>query len=535
MSFSSYFDAQIHQKKHSSFHKVVRKNSVVHLKPSLQYEVISEHDTNVQCLSIDGVDSRFLLSGAVNGTVSLFDLEKYKASTARKKMISPVKTVHASNSIISSVHWFTNDCGLFLTSSFDGTTLVFDANAMESVLSFKFESSVSCSQFSPHSNTSTMIATALANGSIRLCDIVSGDYIHTIHAHTNGTTSVDWSPLKEYELASASKDGSVKCWDIRKIGSTPLLSLDWLRDDTYRRSSQAGYVKDVKTKTNLIQAHSAEVMSLRYSSCGKYLLSCGNDSKIRLWSSQSGLLLPKEYSFGKFAKMPFRMEFISNLFPEDILLFPLNQEITLTPLQYGSGDSIYSLNGHFDKVSAAVYRSSTSEVISAGRDGLLLYWDATDFHSKFLSEKEMNKAPPATRIHRETVSFITEHLEPKNKFLIPILSQYMKDAQVDQLVSLNGKDNQRTTTSSSSVTFPNLLPPHPASSSGNTEINWNDINSLFDTETTQDHEESSSSAGGKGTTGNLNISGVTGGGSNLKRKPSVRDDIERRLKKKTSK
>lgn len=48
------------------------------------------------------------------------------------------------------------------------------------------------------SNCSTIVALALDNGQVRLVDINSGSYTHTLKAHLNGyCVGVQWSPIDQ--------------------------------------------------------------------------------------------------------------------------------------------------------------------------------------------------------------------------------------------------------------------------------------------------------------------------------------------------
>ena len=554
-NFSSFFDSQIYQNCHSKWYKNVQRNLLVNLQPSIFSEIVSNHSSPVHTLGLDAVDSRYLLSGAINGSLSLFDIEKSSRTNTAKSAIHPRHTIPVSSSIISSIHWFPNDCGMFIASSFKGNVFLFDTNLMENILTFNFDSLVYNSQFSPHGNTNTLLAVSVDDGNLRLCDIVTGDYIHTIHAHKMACTCAEWNPVREYEIATAGKDGGVKCWDIRKMGSTPLLSLDWLRDDTFKRS-KTGFIKDIKTKTNLIQAHPSEVMSMRYSSCGKYLITSGNDCKTRIWSSHSGSLLALDFNVGKLAKLPFRIELISNLLPgEDVFLLPVNDEIQLFPLLSGNGDPICKLTGHFDKVSAVACRSSTMEIISAARDSLILLWDSSSSrqakdHEEDEEEELKRKRLNKSELYQESVSFITEHVEPKNKFIIPILSQYMRDARMD----LPGDDRrppqssilqQRNQSSSSSRSMPPAMLVAPASAPKSSEVNWNLIDRLFaeDDPTNsndftpppvEEHSQRTSAPNSSSTTALGKEDSQKFPERKGKRKPSTRDEIEKSLKKRGS-
>src|SRR5689334_11406249 len=129
---SSFIQSQTRWKQHSIFSQLIHDYYLFLLQPSIECEISTEdHHCHVSCLSLDKVDNRFLLSGGINGSISVYDLEKYSFDTSsaqRRKKVIPLKTKIRNKSMISSVSWFPNDSGLFLTSSYDGSVLLYDTN-----------------------------------------------------------------------------------------------------------------------------------------------------------------------------------------------------------------------------------------------------------------------------------------------------------------------------------------------------------------------------------------------------------------------
>lgn len=62
----------------------------------------------------------------------------------------------------------------------------------------------------------TMAASGSEDGTIKLWDHESGEYIRTFRGHTNVVTCVDFSPRGAY-LASTSTDLSIKIWDVKEF------------------------------------------------------------------------------------------------------------------------------------------------------------------------------------------------------------------------------------------------------------------------------------------------------------------------------
>ena len=224
-----------------------------------------------------------------------------------------------------------------------------------------------------------------------------------------------------------------KLWDVRKAGrNAVLMSLDWHQDqDTAAavdaehsggsrlgRSKSEGAVTTVQTRAirylhtqskslggasryagpDLVRhaacvAHSDAVMGLRYTPCGSYILSSGNDSRLRVWRVRDGKLLPSVFNGGVKASLPYAMEIAEcgGSSADDLLLLPCDRarnrfnnsalqseaaDICMFSLHgSSSGDAVKVLKGHLDIVTACVYRKTLQQVISASKDGLILMWE----------------------------------------------------------------------------------------------------------------------------------------------------------------
>jgi len=441
-NFVSFFiESQTRWRHHSYLHTLLQEHYLYQLQPSIDFELVPEHHCHIHCLSLDAIENRFLLTGGVNGSITVCDIERYKVPSNgnERKQIRPLNTVLRNRSMISAVSWFPHDSGIFLSSSYDGSVLLYDTNQFTDVLRFSFEAPVHWMQFGQN----TQFVVALDNGTIRLGDIVSGDFIHTIHGHTEAVTMVDWHPIDENLIVSASKDGSVKCWDLRKIGSSlPVLVLDWQQDHSFQLSGKEARKTPsyqggrTAQRGHIARAHDAEAMSVRYSPDGKYILSSGNDLQTRLWHSSSASLVPRHFSVNKRSNLPFRIEFLHSRFNRDnMFLFPLDQRIAITPLLSGPGDPVSVLSGHFDDVTSVACRDVLSQLVSAGRDQLLLLWDNSSHRlQRELEEDDSNTSFASVNVilNNSVDALVSESAralrQPSSTFVLPIIRHYLLDA-----------------------------------------------------------------------------------------------------------
>ena len=126
------------------------------------------------------------------------------------------------------------------------------------VMDFKMPGKVYSAAMSPIATTHMLIATGSADVQVRLCDIASGAFTHTLSGHhgqflpasvtekifmfcfvrlslliSDGIMSLEWSTSSEWVLMSGGCDGAIRFWDIRRAGC--FLVLDQLRSQLGRR------------------------------------------------------------------------------------------------------------------------------------------------------------------------------------------------------------------------------------------------------------------------------------------------------------
>eukprot|EP01040_Poterioochromonas_malhamensis_P005355 gene5355-5742_t len=551
-------------------YRVVESYLVEHLNPSVFYELKSTSSDSAASQSViystcvDQIEGRFLLCGDHQGILTIYDLEQSSRETSSapsssssiKKIITPVRTIpNQSKSIISSVQWFPRDTGLFFATSITGKMTLYDTNASTALLEFPQQSqAIYWCQFSPHESRMTTALAAAENGTVRVCDVLSGDCVHTFRCHQMATTMLDWNPIRDYEFVTASKDGTVKTWDIRRVGNIPILSLDWSKDHSYHLTQQFAaklpsyhsmamrvdtsndiQAKKAELRTNiqLARAHESEVMSVRYSPCGNYLLSSGNDTKLRLWSSATGGLIAKDYSVGKRTTLPYRIEFVnfpylsttsapSNTSSGDYLfLFPHQQKVSLLPLVRGSGNPLFNLTGHFGQVMTSVYRPFRQQIITSSKDGLLLLWDQSQFQQQReeeidnkrkkntsyhlplqlnISATSSSSSTTQERIVNDSAEYYSNQIVStrRSSFLLPIIKQYLLDADMvtpsaapQTSLTRNQNSSSRVPVNSEAVgTFDGLLSRPKISKA---DLDWSKIDSLLDDDEEQEEQHESSS------------------------------------------
>jgi hypothetical protein len=349
----------------------------------------------------------------------------------------------------------------------------------------------------------TSFISAHDSGFIRLGDILTGSFVTTIPAHKEPVTMIDWNPLKEYEIVSCSKDRTAKVWDLRKLGglTKPLFVLSDERNGSSFASSSS-------SSQALPKAHSSEVMSIRYTPCGNYLLTVGNDQELKLWNINNGRKVRKKtYQIRpKKSSLPYRIEMIPSFFSspfsynasssavrkDSSFLLPVDSQVALVPILNGTVTPSQTLAGHFDQVTSVVYRPIRNEIVSCARDGLLLLWDCSQYYhhrdkEKIIGEDERKEvqAEVSSEARKET----TEEIARSLLRYYPVRNSVSSNSSS---VSLSPSSSSMTSTSSNSLKMdPIFLSPmiqHYLS-----DISLNDIDlTLFDSLSSSSSSSSSS-------------------------------------------
>jgi len=144
------------------------------------------------------------------------------------------------------------------------------------------------------------LATACADGMIRLWEADSGTLIRVLAGHDGGVNSLCWSPDGKY-LASGGDDKTIRFWDphagrllrTRDRHVDKVKSVAWSPDGRYLASAGAEKVIQLwdaarGEPARELLGHGAAVSAVAWSPDGKTLASAGADNTIRFWNVENG-------------------------------------------------------------------------------------------------------------------------------------------------------------------------------------------------------------------------------------------------------
>ncbi|KAK9461850.1 WD40-repeat-containing domain protein [Lipomyces oligophaga] len=210
-------------------------------------------------------ESLNLVSGGGDSTIKLWSLTQQE----------PLATLSGHEARVCRIAF--HPSGRYLGSaSFDLTWRFWDIETQKELLMQEGHSrEVYCIAMQ---STGALAASAGLDGIGRIWDLRSGRTIMVLDGHSREIYGVDFAP-NGYQVATGSGDSTIKIWDIRKVRVSATIPAHQSLVSDLRFYSGSGQIPGATSDPNLPSLD------------GSYLLSSSYDGSIKMWKSDSWVLL----------------------------------------------------------------------------------------------------------------------------------------------------------------------------------------------------------------------------------------------------
>ncbi|KAF2725600.1 WD40 repeat-like protein [Polychaeton citri CBS 116435] len=355
------------------------------------------HVAGASSIAIDRFEGKYLLSGGADSSISMWDLESPRVLDGNLNIYEPIERVARTSTKqslgITHVAFYPFDSLAFLTTGYDHTLKVFSSETLQVSASFDLGSITYSQSMSTAPSSDLLVACATQHPAVRLVDLRSGANTHSLAGHSGSVMSVAWHPKVENILASGAADGCVRLWDVRRSASS-LGVLDM--DDSIGIAGYDGTGTGARRRERG-RAHNGAVNGLTWTEDGRFLVSYGQDDRMRVWDMEGGantlatfgpalknphpsvcnpLLAPEKLS-------PAGQEMVLVANGEEILGFDLHSGTLMKRLRCVSLHVAGSRGGHMEdrgirnlksRTTSLAWRAFSVEMYSSHSDGTIRCW-----------------------------------------------------------------------------------------------------------------------------------------------------------------
>ncbi|GMP61015.1 hypothetical protein CsSME_00023647 [Camellia sinensis var. sinensis] len=173
------------------------------------------HRGPVRGLEFNALSPNHLASGADEGDICIWDI----ASPAEPTHFPPLKgSGSATQGEISFLSWNSKVQHILASTSYNGTTVIWDLKKQKPVISFSDSNRRRCSVLQWHPDVATQLIVASdddSSPSLRLWDMRNiMTPVREFVGHTKGVIAMSWCPSDSSYLLTCAKDNRTICWDI---------------------------------------------------------------------------------------------------------------------------------------------------------------------------------------------------------------------------------------------------------------------------------------------------------------------------------
>ena len=335
------------------------------------------------CLQLEPREERFLLVGAADGSVAVYDSGAVSAGGGGPPVQPTLRlprgdAAHAY--ACTSVAWYPDAGGLFFSCGLDHLAKGYDLHCGGAeVLRFRVGGGQRASlmalalpshESAPHG----LLAGGSSDGRVLLLDPGSGGSAHALTGHRGAVLALAWLPGHDVMLASGCAGGALRLWAVRTTAGCLHVF------DQHASSGAQPSAGEARFAT----AHCGAVTALSWSPCAHFLFSSAADGRLRRWCARTGRDTLTHYATGAGdgpldglaagQSLPSRIAITS----DGRRLYRPEAAGAVQAFCTRTGACLARLRGghHSGPVRSLVVRSHSEELFTAGSDGALLGWTA---------------------------------------------------------------------------------------------------------------------------------------------------------------
>ncbi|CAH1416513.1 unnamed protein product [Lactuca virosa] len=175
---------------------------------------LTRHKGPVRGLEFSGLSPNHLASGAEEGEICIWDISKPSEPTH----FPPLKgSASAKQGEISYLSWNRKVQPILASTSFNGTTVVWDLRKQKPIISFSDSVRRRCSVLQWHPDFATQLIVASdddSSPSLRIWDMRNTmSPLRELVGHNKGVVAMSWCPSDSSYLLTCAKDNRTICWD----------------------------------------------------------------------------------------------------------------------------------------------------------------------------------------------------------------------------------------------------------------------------------------------------------------------------------
>ncbi|KAL4586251.1 hypothetical protein LXL04_010886 [Taraxacum kok-saghyz] len=175
---------------------------------------LTRHKGPVRGLEFSGLSPNHLASGAEEGEICIWDISKPTEPTH----FPPLKgNASAKQGEISYLSWNRKVQPILASTSFNGTTVVWDLRKQKPIISFSDSVRRRCSVLQWHPDFATQLIVASdddSSPSLRIWDMRNTmSPLRELVGHNKGVVAMSWCPSDSSYLLTCAKDNRTICWD----------------------------------------------------------------------------------------------------------------------------------------------------------------------------------------------------------------------------------------------------------------------------------------------------------------------------------